>query len=66
MNQDLENKKERVYNQIMELEEGNERERLLAFDCMGILGNEFTDESYENRLNIVENLIHEHVEKKDL
>ena len=49
--------KEEIYKKLSELENGTLKERKLAFKCIGILANESTTESYENRLKRVEELI---------
>lgn len=50
-------KEKRIYQKIDKLKEGNKEDKLLAIECIGILSNELTEESFENRLNIVENKI---------
>ena len=64
MDQNIKDKEDRIYDQIMKLKKGNNTDKSLAFDCIGILGNESTNEPFENRLNIVENLIDKHTKKK--
>ena len=58
------NKEDEIYEKIMKLKDGDNTDKLLAFDCIGILGNESSGESLENRLNIIEKMIKEHLEKK--
>ena len=55
--------REEIYKRILELEDGNEKERSLAFKCDGILSNDSTLESYEDRLNIVKQLLDENDNK---
>lgn len=62
MGQNTKDKEEKIYAAIMNLKKGNDSDKSLAFECIGILGNESTEESFENRLNIVEELIKKHFE----
>lgn len=48
-----------IFDEIDRLKIGNKEERLFAFECIGILGNESTTESYENRIRIVKRKIEE-------
>ena len=63
MDQNLRDKEEKIYSEIMKLRKGTDKDKYLAFDCIGILGNESTVESFESRLIIVEKLIEEHKHK---
>ena len=51
--------------QLIDLKKGTDSDKSLAFDCIGILGNESTQESFESRLNIVENLIQNHLKRTE-
>ena len=55
---------EKLYDKIMELKEGNNKDRDIAFKCIGILSNESTNESYESRIEIVSKLIENYYNKK--
>ena len=57
MNQKIKDKQEEIYNKIIELQHGNDEERNLAFECIGVLSNNSINNSLESKLNIVENLI---------
>ena len=57
-------KEQEIYNKIYELEKGDKRDKSLAFDLIGILCNELTNESYEDRLLTVEKMINEYVKEK--
>jgi len=57
MDQNIIDKEELIYNKIIELKKGTPQDKTLAFECIGILGNESTTESLEKRLEIVEELI---------
>jgi len=52
-----------IYNKIMELKNGNEKDQFLAFKCIGILSNESSKEPLQNRLKIIESLIENHIKK---
>lgn len=58
------NKEKEIYDKLMILEEGDQKERSLAFDCEAILSDETTTESLENRLSIIENMIKEYEDNK--
>ena len=60
MNDKIKNKIEKIDNELKILKKGDPYAKFLAFDCIGILGNESTTESYENRLKIVEDRIKEY------
>ncbi len=60
MDQKRLDKEQEIYAQITKLREGNINDKMLAFECIGILGNESTKEKFENRLNIVESIIKKH------
>ncbi len=64
MDQNVKDKEEKIYDEIMKLRKGTDSDRSLAFDCIGILGNESTEEKFESRLNIVEGMIKKHYKKK--
>lgn len=64
MRMDLQNKEKIVLELLDKLNNGDNSDKSLAFDLMGMLGNEITSESYESRLEIVEKRIKEHLEKK--
>ncbi len=57
MDQNIKDKEKRIYDQLMKYKKGTYDEKKLAFKCIGILGNESTSESFEKRLNTVDNLI---------
>ena len=63
MDQNIEDREEKIYDEIMKLKEGNESDRSLAFECSGILGNELTLEPFESRLEIVEEMINDYLNK---
>ena len=65
MDLEIKEKEKIIYKMIMKLKEGNDSDRSLAFECTGILGNESTLESFESRLDIVENMINEHLNKEN-
>lgn len=67
MNNDLTQKEEIIYNEIIKLQKGNDKEKSLAFECIGILGNESTKASLEDKLIIVERKIQNYYKeiKKD-
>ena len=56
--------KEDIYKKLFDLREGNDKDKEVAFECLGILSNESSKEPFDNRLNIVKKLINEHVNKK--
>lgn len=56
-------REEILYDRLMKMENGTEGEKLLAFECIGILGNETVDIKLEERLSFVENKIKEYYEK---
>ncbi|MBQ6285626.1 MAG: hypothetical protein IJK67_04880 [Bacilli bacterium] len=58
------NKEKEIYDKLMILEEGDQKERSLAFDCEAILSDETTTESLESRLSIIENMIKEYEDNK--
>jgi len=58
-------KEEKIYNQLMILQNGDYQDKSFAFDCVGYLGNEYIDDSLEKRLNIIEEKIMEYYNKKD-
>ena len=64
MEKEIVNKEKEIFSKIKELENGTNSDKTLAFDIIGILGNESTCESYENRLEIVEEMINDHLESK--
>ena len=64
MNTKISDREIKIYDKIMELENGDEKDKYLAFECTGILGNESINNSLENKLNIVEDLINKHLENK--
>ena len=43
-----------------ELKEGNERDKIIAFKCIGILSNESTSETLEKKLEIVNKMLEKH------
>ena len=57
-------RKQEIYNEIIELNKGNENDRKIAFKCEGILSNESTCESIESRLSIVSIIIRDYKKKK--
>lgn len=57
MNDDIKKREEIIYNEIIKLKKGTRSDRDIAFECIGILGNESTTEPFLNRLNIVEKKI---------
>ena len=63
MCQNIKDNEEKIYDEIMKLQKGSDSDRSLAFECIGILGNESTDEKFENRLNMVQELIKKHLKK---
>ena len=65
MIQNTKNKEQKIYKQLIDLKKGTDSDKSLAFDCIGILGNESTQESFESRLNIVENLIQNHLKRTE-
>jgi len=60
MDQNLKNREEKIYTDLINLKTGNDSDRSLAFECLGILGNESINESYDNRMKIVEEMIERH------
>ena len=64
MNQDLKDREEKIYNALVNLKKGSDSDKSLAFECLGILGNESTKESYDNRMKIVEEMILRHENNK--
>lgn len=62
MDQSIKDKEKNIYATIINLKKGNDSDKSLAFECIGILGNESTEESFERRLNIVEELIKKYFE----
>lgn len=65
MDQNIEDREEKVYELLIKLKNGNESERTLAFECTGILGNELTSEPFENRLEMVEEMLKEYLDKEN-
>ena len=65
MIQNTKNKEQKIYKQLIDLKKGTDGDKSLAFDCIGILGNESTQESFESRLNNVENLIQNHLKRTE-
>lgn len=65
MIQNTKNKEQKIYKQLIDLKKGTDSDKSLAFDCIGILGNESTQESFESRLNNVENLIQNHLKRTE-
>ena len=63
MCQNIKDNEEKIYDEIMKLQKGSDSDRSLAFECIGILGNESTEEKFENRLNMVQELIKKHLNK---
>ena len=64
-NMDVKNKEKIIYDKIMELKNGDNQDQSLAFECIGILGNESTPESFDSRLDIVNDMIDEYYSKKE-
>lgn len=60
----IDERAKKIFDRISELEKGDIDDRLLAFDLIGILGNELTKESYETRLSIVEKMLDDHLASK--
>ena len=52
---------EKLYDIILKLKEGNEKERKLARKCIGMLSDDTTTESYNNRLEIVSELLKDYI-----
>lgn len=65
MEEDYEKKIKQITEKLLELEEGDNKAQSLAFECLGILSNELTSESYESRLQIVEKMIEEYEKNKN-
>jgi len=66
MRKNLKDKEEQIYMKLLELKKGSLRARSLAFDCIGILGNESNQDSLEEKLNKVEKLLNEYSDKNNL
>ena len=64
MDKNIKDREKKVYNDLFILKNGTDSDKSLAFECIGILGNESTLEPFESRLSIVEELIKKHRGKK--
>lgn len=60
----IKEKEDKIYNKIMELKKGDEKDRLVAFKCIGILSNESTSASLDEKLDIVSEIIEKHIKRK--
>ena len=61
----LEDKKNKIYSQLMNFEEGDYHDKSFAFDWIGYLLNESIDDSLEKKLNIIEEKIIEYNNSKE-
>lgn len=60
-------REERVYEQLWKYRKSdNYEERSLAFDCMGLLRNECLNITLDERLDFVERMFEQYIEKRDL
>jgi len=62
---DLKDKEEKIYNQLIIFQNGEDRDKSFAFECIGYLGNEYINDPIEKRLNIIEQKIIEYLNKKN-
>lgn len=42
-----------IYAHLEKLKNGNHKDRLLAFECIGYLSNEYIEDSLELRLDVI-------------
>ncbi|NLC48439.1 MAG: hypothetical protein GX758_03670 [Tenericutes bacterium] len=54
---DVQNKEEKIYAQLLELQNGDNKDKSFAFECIGYLTNEVIEDSLEKRLRILEQKI---------
>lgn len=60
-------REELVYDQLLKYKYSDVfEERDLAFDCIGILGNESINITLDQRLDYVEQMIREYINKKSI
>ena len=62
---DLQDKKNKIYDILMNLENGDYNDRSFAFDWIGYLSNESINDSLEKRLDIIEEKIIEYNKSKE-
>ena len=65
MEENVRIKETRIYSAIRELKIGDDSDRILARKCMGILGNDSTEEPFEGKLDIIEEMIEDHLQEKN-
>lgn len=61
---DLQNKEKKIYNQLIIFQNGDDKDKSFAFECIGYLGNEYIHDPLEKRLNIIEEKIIQYLNKK--
>ncbi len=59
-------REEKLYDYLLKMEDGTAEEKSLAFECIGILGNETTNIKLEDKLTLIENMIDKFNKEKDL
>lgn len=65
MNNDEKKREEELYKLLIKMENGTALEKSLAFECIGILGNESLDIKLKDKLTIIENMINKYNQKNE-
>lgn len=63
MDNNEKDREKNIYNCLIRMKKGTNEEKSLAFDCIGILGNESLNMNLNDKLTIVENKLNNYNKK---